>query len=162
MMTLQRRLQLVGCNADDRWMAAALKVAFATSDMQRVDQHFGAARSFVIYAVDQERICFVEANEFCQPEMDGNEDKLVAKIAVLGGCSAVYCQAIGASAISQLKANGIHPVKVVPGTLIGETLVSLQDEMKQGPGGWLANAMRHSILADPSRFDEMEAEGWQE
>ena len=70
-MTLQRRFRLVRRNAEDQWMETALKVAFATADMKHVDQHFGAAKSFAIYAVDRERTCFVEASEFGQLDMDG-------------------------------------------------------------------------------------------
>ncbi|MET0085297.1 MAG: NifB/NifX family molybdenum-iron cluster-binding protein [Sedimenticola sp.] len=161
-MTLQRRLQLVGCNTEDQWMATALKVAFATSDMKHVDQHFGAAQSFAIYAVDQEKVCFVEANEFGKLAMDGNEDKLAAKIAALDGCIAVYSQAVGASAIQQLKAQGIQPVKVSPGSEIRELLANLQDELRQGPSSWLAKAIASTIPVDPSRFDQMEEEGWEE
>jgi len=95
-------------------MTAALMVAFATSDMKRVDQHFGAARSIAIYAVNPERVCFVEANEFSQTKSDGNENKLAARIAVLEGCIAIYCQAIGTSAINQLRAKGIQALKVPP------------------------------------------------
>lgn len=161
-MTLQRRFRLVRRNAEDQWMETALKVAFATADMKHVDQHFGAAKSFAIYAVDRERTCFVEASEFGQLDMDGNEDKLAAKIAALEGCIAVYSQAIGASAISKLKAGGIQPVKVSPGAEIGDLLDSLQDELRQGPGSWLARAIASTMPADPSRFDRMEAEGWDE
>ncbi|MET0048130.1 MAG: NifB/NifX family molybdenum-iron cluster-binding protein [Sedimenticola sp.] len=143
-------------------MATALKVAFATSDMKHVDQHFGAAQSFAIYAVDQEKVCFVEANEFGKLAMDGNEDKLAAKIAALDGCIAVYSQAVGASAIQQLKAQGIQPVKVSPGSEIRELLANLQDELRQGPSSWLAKAIASTIPVDPSRFDQMEEEGWEE
>jgi nitrogen fixation protein NifX len=143
-------------------MDTALNVAFATADMKHVDQHFGAAKSFAIYAVDRDRSCFVEASEFGQLDRDGNEDKLAAKIAALEGCVAVYSQAIGASAINQLKAGGIQPVKVSPGTEIGDLLESLQDELRQGPGSWLARAIASTMPADPSRFDRMEAEGWDE
>ncbi|MEW8290943.1 MAG: NifB/NifX family molybdenum-iron cluster-binding protein [Candidatus Thiodiazotropha endolucinida] len=161
-MTLQRRLQLVGCNTEEQWMTTALKVAFATSDMKHVDQHFGAAQSFAIYAVDQEKVCFVEANEFGVLAMDGNEDKLAAKIAVLDGCIAVYSQAVGASAIQQLKAQGIQPVKVSPGSEIRELLENLQEELRQGPGSWLAKAIASTMPVDPARFDKMEEEGWEE
>ena len=161
-MTLQRRFRLVRPNTEDQWMETALKVAFATADMKHVDQHFGAAKSFAIYAVDRDRTCFVEASEFGQLDMDGNEDKLAAKIAALEGCIAVYSQAIGASAINQLKAGGIQPVKVSPGAEIGDLLESLQDELRQGPGSWLARAIASTMPADPSRFDRMEAEGWDE
>ncbi|WP_428610592.1 NifB/NifX family molybdenum-iron cluster-binding protein [Sedimenticola sp.] len=161
-MTLQRRLQLVGNNPEGAWLSTALKVAFATGDMKRVDQHFGAAQSFAIYAVDQERTCLVEACEFGAADMDGNEDKLAEKIAALDGCIAVYSQAIGASAIGQLKAQGIQPVKVSPGAEIGDLIESLQDELRQGPGSWLAKAIASTLPADPDRFDAMESEGWDE
>lgn len=161
-MTLRRRLQLVACNTEESWMESALKVAFATSDMQHVDQHFGAAQSFAIYALDQDKAALVEANEFGKLDMDGNEDKLAVKIAVLEGCIAVYSQAVGASAIKQLKAKGIQPVKVSPGATIEDLLASLQDELRQGPGSWLAKAIAATLPADPSRFDGMEADGWEE
>lgn len=164
-MTVARRLQLVDCNtenAGEDWMAGALKVAFATSDMKTVDQHFGAAQSFAIYALDMDRVCLSEATEFGKLEMDGNEDKLGAKIDVLDGCIAVYSQAVGASAINQLKAKNIQPVKVSPGAVISDLLESLQEELRQGPGSWLAKAIASTMAADPSRFDQMEAEGWEE
>jgi nitrogen fixation protein NifX len=143
-------------------MSTALKVAFATSDMKHVDQHFGAAQSFAIYALDQKKSCLVEAVEFGKLEMDGNEDKLAVKIDALEGCIAVYSQAVGASAINQLKAKGIQPVKISPGAPISGLLATLQDELRQGPGSWLARAIQNAMPADPSRFDEMEADGWEE
>jgi nitrogen fixation protein NifX len=161
-MSQIRRLQLVGCTTEEKWMATALRVAFATSDMKHVDQHFGAAQAFAIYALDQEKACFVEAVEFGKLDMDGNEDKLVHKIAALKGCIAVYSQAVGASAINQLKAKGIQPVKISPGAAISGLLTSLQEELKQGAGSWLARAIQRTMPADPSRFDQMEADGWDE
>jgi len=161
-MSLTRRLQLVGCTTEDKWMATALKVAFATSDMKHVDQHFGAAQSFAIYALDQEKACFVEAIEFGKLSMDGNEDKLADKIDALEGCIAVYSQAVGASAINQLKAKGIQPVKISPGAAISGLLASLQEELRQGPASWLARAIQAATPADPSRFDQMESDGWDE
>jgi nitrogen fixation protein NifX len=143
-------------------METVLKVAFATTDMKHVDQHFGAAQSFAIYAVDQDRVCFLEASEFGKLDMDGNEDKLAEKINVLDGCIAVYSQAVGASAINQLKTRGIQPVKVSPGAVITDLLSSLQEELVQGPSSWLARALQQTMPVDPSRFDEMESEGWEE
>ncbi len=173
-MTLQRRLQLVDCNTEDQWLATALRVAFATSDRMHVDQHFGAAQSIAIYALDPDRSCFLEAAEFGGqgavsqtggPLADASgqyEDKLADKIAVLEGCIAVYSQAVGASAINQLKARGIQPIKVPPGSPISGLLASLQEELRQGPCSWLARAIKNARYSDPSRFDRMEEEGWQE
>jgi len=161
-MTLRRRLQLVGCNQEEQWMSTALKVAFATSDMKHVDQHFGAAKSFALYAIDRDKYCFMEAAEFGDLSMDGNEDKLVEKISALEDCIAVYSQAVGASAVNQLKAKNIQPVKVSPGVEIIELLNALQEELIQGPGSWLAKAISSTLPVDPSRFDAMEDEGWEE
>lgn len=161
-MALQRRLQVLNCSTEEDRMNTALKVAFATSDMRHVDQHFGAAESFAIYAVDREQGLLLEVAQFGKLNMDGNEDKLSTKIASLDGCIAVYSQAVGASAISQLKATGIQPIKVSPGAMISELLESLQEELREGPSTWLARAMEQHQPRDPSRFTDMEAEGWEE
>jgi nitrogen fixation protein NifX len=87
---------------------------------------------------------------------------LAAKIGSLDGCIAVYSQAVGASAIGQLKAKGIQPVKVSPGAEINGLLESLQEELRQGPSSWLAKAIAAVLPTDPARFDAMEEEGWEE
>jgi nitrogen fixation protein NifX len=143
-------------------MATRIKVAFATADMKHVDQHFGAAKSFAIYGVDQDAASFIEAIEFGQLEMDGNEDKLAVKIDALEECVAVYSQAVGASAINQLKTKGIQPIKVSSGAPIDDLIEALQEELRDGPSRWLARAIADNQSADPSRFDKMEAEGWDE
>jgi len=161
-MAMERRLKVLQSGTDGDWMNAAVKVAFASSDMQQVDQHFGAAESFAIYAVDMERVELLEVMQFGQLSMDGNEDKLVAKIAALDGCIAVYTQAVGASAVAQLKARGIQPVKVSPGADVKDLLDSLQDQLREGPSAWLARAIDSQKPVDPDRFQAMEAEGWDE
>lgn len=143
-------------------MNTAIKVAFATSDMVHVNQHFGSAKSFAVYAVDPEQYEFLEAAQFGELAQDGNEDKLAVKIQLLDGCAAVYCQAVGASAIKQIVAQGIQPVKVHEGSTIKDLLSDLQNEMKSGPSSWLAKAISRNKGVDPTRFDEMEQEGWQE
>jgi nitrogen fixation protein NifX len=143
-------------------METAAKVAFATGDMKHVDQHFGTAESFAVYALDPERATLVEAVQFGQLAMDGNEDKLPAKIEALDGCIAVYCQAVGGSAINQLRAKGIQAVKVSPGSAIKDLIESLQDELRQGPSAWLARAIEQQKPRGTARFDEMEREGWLE
>jgi nitrogen fixation protein NifX len=143
-------------------METAIKVAFATTDMVHVNQHFGSAKSFALYAVDPERTELVEATQFGELSQDGNEDKLSVKIQLLEGCAAVYCQAIGASAIKQIVAQGIQPIKVHEGSSIKDLLADLQAEMKSGPSAWLAKAINQSKGPDPERFNAMAEEGWDE
>jgi nitrogen fixation protein NifX len=142
-------------------METAIKVAFATTDMLHVNQHFGSAQSFAIYAVDTEHSQLLEAAQFGELAQDGNEDKLSVKIQLLDGCTAVYCQAVGASAIKQILAHGIQPVKVHEGCQIKNLLVDLQNEMKTGPSTWLAKALNAKTPSD-KRFESMALEDWQE
>jgi nitrogen fixation protein NifX len=160
-MSLTRRLHIV-CEEEKKFMDTALKIAFATSDMNTVNQHFGSAKSFAVYAVNQDESQLLEAAQFGVLAQDGNEDKLSVKIDLLDGCAAVYCQAIGASAINQLIAKGIQPVKVHEGSKIADLLKDLQNELKAGPSSWLAKAMKKYQNPDPKRFDAMENEGWDE
>lgn len=141
--------------------AMTVKLAFASSDRSRVDQHFGAAEAFVLYAFAADDARMIEAVEFHDSDtaMDGHEGKLARKIALLDGCAAVYCNAVGASAIKQLLAAGIQPMKVDEGTAIDELLCGLNQSLKASPPVWLAKAMK---TRDASRFDAMEAEGWAE
>jgi nitrogen fixation protein NifX len=161
-MALERHLKILDSGTEASWMDAALRVAFASTDMKHVDQHFGAAESFAIYVVDMERTQLLEVAQFGQLEQDGNEDKLAAKLDALEGCIAVYSQAAGASAVAQLKARGIQPVKVSAGAPIADLLVTLQEELRSGPAAWLARAIDSQRPVDPSRFDQMEADGWEE
>lgn len=165
-MSLKRRLSVVvpGSDPDGNKipMENELKVAFASTDMETVNQHFGSASSFSIYALDQNKISLFEVVQFGDMEQDGNEDKLLAKLDALEDCIAVYSQAIGASAIAQLKARNIQPVKVTSGSSIANIIERLQNELRTGSGVWLARAMQKQKTRDPGRFDDMEAEGWDE
>lgn len=143
-------------------METSIKVAFATSDMVHVNQHFGSAKSFALYAVDPDKSQLLEATQFGELAQDGNEDKLSVKIALLAGCAAVYCQAVGASAIKQIVAQGIQPIKVHEGSAISDLIGDLQQEMRSGPSSWLARAITQQIGPDAKRFDVMAEEGWQE
>lgn len=143
-------------------MDTAIKVAFATTDMVHVNQHFGSAKGFAVYLVNPEQAEFLEAAQFGELEQDGNEDKLAVKIDLLAGCAAVYCQAVGASAIKQIVAQGIQPIKVSDGCLIKNLLADLQSEMRSGASSWLAKAINQLKGPDPQRFDTMEDEGWSE
>ena len=162
-MALKRRLKILDCDTEGKPMEeTALKVAFASTDMKHVNQHFGSAESFVIYSVDPENSKMLEVAQFGELAQDGNEDKLVSKMSALDGCIAVYSQAVGASAVRQLKTLGIQPVKVSAGAEISDLLESVQEELRSGPGTWLARAIESQKPNNPERFDDMEAEGWDE
>ncbi|MBI4998974.1 MAG: nitrogen fixation protein NifX [Rhodocyclales bacterium] len=137
-----------------------LQVAFATDDRARVNQHFGASVGFAIYALDGERAKLVSVAEFAEESMDGNENKLPAKIAALSGCAAVYCLAVGGSAVRQLIAGGVQPIRLEEETSIERLLGELQKAVREGGVPWVEKALGRD--KDTGRFDRMAEEGWQE
>jgi nitrogen fixation protein NifX len=149
-----RHLRLV----DTKENAMTVKIAFATSDRRAVNQHFGAAEAFAIYEIGAQETRMVEVAEFIEVAMDGHDGKLAAKVALLGNCAAVYCNAVGASAIQQLLAKSIQPMRVDEGTLIDELLLGLQKNLLDDPPVWLAKHLNKQSGA--GRFAEDEE--WQE
>jgi len=154
-----RHLKLIHCTKKAATMS--VKIAFASSNRRVVDQHFGAAEAFCIYQLAEDDARLVEVAEFHDSDvaMDGHEGKLARKIELLEGCAAVYCNAVGASAIKQLLAAGIQPMKVEEGTPLNELLCGLNQSLKNEPPAWLAKRLQSK---DDDRFTAMEAEGWSE
>ena len=155
-MTLTRSLTVVS----DVDTGTLLRVAFATSDNRCVDQHFGSASAFSLYGVDPERIHLLKIASFV--EQGREEDRLAERLRLLDGCVAVYCRACGASAVRQLLARHIQPVKVNDGSEIRELLAALQQELREGPSSWLAKAIQRQRQPGGSGFDALDHDGWQE
>ena len=160
-MALIRHMRIVDKSEEELAMATSLKIAFCTDDMKSVNQHFGSAKTFAIYAVDLEQSTMLEVAEFGKLDQDGNEDKLSTKIDLLGDCAAVYCEAVGASAIRQLMAAGIQPVKVHRDSQINDLISDFQAELRTGPSAWVAKALARQG-GGLEKFAEMEADGWDE
>jgi len=154
-----RHLKLV--HSTEGNFAMSVKIAFASTDRKTVNQHFGAAEAFCIHSLAEEAARLVEVVEFHDGDtlMDGHEGKLASKVSLLQGCTAVYCNAVGASAIKQLLAAGIQPLKVEEGTPIEGLLCQLNQSLKTEPPAWLS---KHFRPRDSDRFAAMEAEGWSE
>ena len=137
-----------------------LKVAFASDDRATVNQHFGAALGFAIYAFDDEQAQLVELLEFPAEGMDGNENKLPARIQALAGCAAMYCLAIGASAVKQLLATGVQPVRLDQATPIAALLTAIRQALTVGGIPWIDKGRKP--VRDAARFARMAEENWEE
>jgi len=164
MAQIMRTLTLLDQDMEDGFADCALKVAFATSDQKHIDQHFGTCAYLAIFLINRDEAHFHQTIGFGEAAMDGNEDKLAVRVTALKDCAAVYCRAVGASAIGQLKQAGVQPVKVADGTNIKAQLALLQDELRDDPAIWILRALKAAGGAGPdtSRFDAMEEEGWSE
>ena len=135
-----------------------VKIAFASNDRRLVNQHFGAAEAFAIFEMTGSETRLVEVAEFIETAMDGHDGKLAAKVELLDGCAAVYCNAAGASAIQQLLAKGIQPMRVDEGSIIDELLLGLQNNLLNDPPLWLAKHLKKQSGSDRFAGDEE----WQE
>jgi nitrogen fixation protein NifX len=129
-----------------------VKVAFATSDNVRINSHFGSAQSIAVYDVSSEGYQFVETKTFGgNLNEDGNEDKLVPKVAALEGCVLVYVSSIGGSAASRLITNKITPVNLRSDEEeIQGTLNNLVETLNGEPPAWLRKALQQQ---KPKSFD---------
>jgi len=139
-----------------------LKVAFATSDGECINQHFGSARGFHVYAINGGEVTLMATREFPKEKKDGNEDKLKPKLAWLHGCDLVYCGSVGGSATKQLITLGVHPVVVKGGPDIEEVIEELQGELNGTLSPMLGRIIVQKRPKDDDRFAVMEDEGWEE
>ena len=164
-MALLRHLRILAGGTEVQRMTPMIKAAFATSNRQCVNQHFGAASGILIYEVTPDQATMTEFAQFGELDRDGHEDKLAAKLTLLKGCAVIYCEAIGGSAIQQLLTLGVQPLRVESGKSITSLVAELQVALKGDMPAWLSRAMtrqhRTGDLAE-ARFAAMEAEGWRD
>ena len=159
-----RRLALLADSSADAVMdaPASLRIAFASGDRRRVDQHFGSATAFVLYDVNGEGAAMSGIGEFPAEAMNGNEDRLSARVAFLAGCDAVFVLAIGASAIGQLRARGVQPLRVLETDEIAALLKDVAAAIAAGGVPCVERALAAKRKrADGDRFAVMEVAGWE-
>lgn len=154
MAAIARQLKVVGEVETD---PVIIKVAFATTSKDSVNQHFGTAQCLMIYGVGLHSYQLITAGEF-NDDADRSavnagtganansgveeSDKLDARLQFIQGCAAVYSRACGASAIRRLVAQGVQPVRVTGEYSVPELLEALQEELRAGPSAWLAKAVK--------------------
>jgi nitrogen fixation protein NifX len=138
--------------------AGAMKIAFATQDLKRVDAHFGWAKNIAVYELTPEESRLVEVFRFeGDLKEDGNEDKITPKVEAIRDCAIVYVAAIGGSAAGRVVQAGIHPIKVAQPEEISDLLAKLQTVLKGNPPPWLRKALLKGKERDFDFDDEDEA-----
>lgn len=155
-------LAAVNCVADAVSDDSLLMVAFASSDGECVNQHFGSAQGFEVYGVSKEAATLLASKTFPKEKKDGNEDKLKPKLAWLHGSDLVYCGSVGGSASKQLIMLGAHPIVVKGGPEIEEIIEELQAELNGSLSPMLERVIKQKQGKSEERFGDMEDEGWEE
>jgi len=145
-------------NANDE----LIKIAFASSDGETVNQHFGSSQGFEVYGISDKEAIRIASKQFPKEKKDGNEDKLKPKMTWLVGCDLVYCGSIGGSATKQLIALGAHPAVIKGGPEIEEIVEELQQELQGELSPMLQRIVQLKKPRNDDRFDSMNDEGWDE
>jgi len=135
----------------DKTMNSALRVAFATKDMEEVNAHFGGAKEFVVYNVSKEGYEVSEVIKTDTSELE-DDDKTDFRVRALKGVNIMYCESIGGTAAAKVIRAGIHPMKVNEPTLIEDLLKSLVSMINGNPPPWVKNIIQmetpHDVRQD--------------
>ncbi len=151
MIHLQRHLRV-----SDEHMSH-LKVAFASSDMKTVNQHFGSCESLLVYGVEPDGYELLQAAEF--QVIEGHlPAKESSRIDVIDGCFAVYCNAVGEAVFRQLMAHGIRAIRVEAGTTITSLIQALQEQWPQR----IPQKQQKKTTSADSLANQLEEAGWDE
>jgi nitrogen fixation protein NifX len=132
-------------------MDNAMKVAFATKDMEEINAHFGGAREFVVYNVSKDGFSLSEVIKTDTSELE-DDDKTDFRVRALKGINIMYCESIGGTAAAKVIRAGIHPMKVNEPTLIEDVLKTLVQMINGNPPPWIKNIIQmqteHDVRQD--------------
>lgn len=117
-----------------------MKVAFATKDLENINDHFGWAKQFVIYDVNKEGYSVSEVVKTEEDHKD-EEDKIMSKINAIKGTSIMYCQAIGPTAAAKVINSKIHPIKIETEKKIEDAAKELVAMLNGNPPPWIKRIM---------------------
>ncbi|MBU0687950.1 MAG: dinitrogenase iron-molybdenum cofactor biosynthesis protein [Gammaproteobacteria bacterium] len=119
-------------------MPGSLRVAVASNSEENLDGHFGSCPRFLVYQVGREEIRLIAIRSTAGA--DAEEDKNVARAALINDCQIVYVQSIGGPAAAKAVRANVHPVKAPEG---GPALIALQrlQAVLDAPPPWLAKIL---------------------
>lgn len=125
-----------------------LRVAVATTDGTRVDEHFGRCRRFDVYDLDATGSELAETREL-GPAVSHDEGAVEGRLAAIRDCTIVHVTSIGPAAAAQVVSAGVMPLKLAEGTPVTEVLTRLQAVLGGTPPPWLRKVLRRH---DPSTY----------
>jgi nitrogen fixation protein NifX len=134
-----------------------MKVAFTSSDGERINEHFGSATSIYLWDVHAERAACVGKLDWPQAPEDGTagEERIAARATALADCKLVCTLQIGGPAAAKLVARHIHPLKTQVETPIAEMVGKLQIALRGAAPPWLAKAEGSPVrLRHLEQFDD--------
>lgn len=156
----ERSLQLVESIDDSRVLG---RIAVATSDREFVNEHFGTATCFLIFALIDDDWHLQQAIEYPVTERKHSQNKLISRIGALSACNAVYSNAVGPSAVQQLLQEKVQPIIVESDTAIKDLLAEVNRDRKTARSGWLSQLNKKEEPSSDKREKMLELldEDWE-
>ena len=112
-----------------------MKVGFATNDNILINDHFGWAKNFAIYEINQNGFKFLE-NRYFEEEIE-ELNKIDKKIEGLNDLKIIFVESIGGTAAARVVKSGIHPIKSKPDDRIEAVMENLKAVLSNNPPPWL-------------------------
>jgi nitrogen fixation protein NifX len=122
-----------------------MKIAFTSSEGERVDRHFGETEAFYVWDIGPQSAAFL--GRLPVSESHGQEDRILARAGLLAGCTLVCTVQIGGPAAAKLVARHIHPLKTTQDTPVAKMIENLQAVLREKTPPWLRKAMAASAPA---------------
>jgi nitrogen fixation protein NifX len=111
-----------------------MKVAFATRDLERVDERFDSAPRLAVYDVTDEGARLERACVVAPQAPEATDDVLGPRVRAIAGCALVFVAAIGPSTAARLASHGIRPATAPAGTRIHDLLSVIRELLSRGAG----------------------------
>jgi nitrogen fixation protein NifX len=125
-----------------------LRIAVATTDGTKVDEHFGRCRRFDVYEVNAEGAELTETRDL-GTVLSHDEGAIDSRLSAIKDCAIVHVTSIGAGAAARVVNAGVMPLKLPEGTPVAETVGRLQTVLQGTPPPWLRKLLRRTDLAAP-------------
>lgn len=113
-----------------------MNIAFASSDGELVNQHFGWSKTFYLFEVGKDASTFLKSIDSSE-EPEEEKAKLTYKIGTIEEADIMYCTQIGPTASKMVQSSGIHPVRVSEGEKIADAIAKIQEMLNENPPMWL-------------------------
>jgi nitrogen fixation protein NifX len=133
---------------NDDSLENAIKVAFASKDMETINAHFGGAKEFVIYDLSKDGYKLSGVIKTDTSELNG-DDKTDFKVKALAGINIMYCESIGGTAAAKVIRGGINPMKVQEPRKIVDVAAELVEMINGNPPPWVKKIMNIKTEEDP-------------
>ena len=123
-----------------------LKVAFASTDMEWIDAHFGKTSQFVIYDISDSGSEVTEVLKVDKEELsEDDKNEQVAQILADKGVHVLYVASIGPTAAAKVVKKRVHPLKITDDKKIEDACKEFEKMLGSNPPPWIKKIINQGV-----------------